>query len=147
MLLILFLPGLLWIRAQEEEGQAALHRIIQERNATLLQSLLDGDANRYSTLFTENAFIMYPGVPILRGRENIYRERASNLKKVKVLDGKIRTTELDYSGNLAYEIGSFQYTLKAEGKEARVVNGKYLVIWKRGPDGIWYIKGDVGLPD
>ena len=133
--------------AQDETGRTALRVIIEERNASILKSLLAGDAAAYAAHFTENAFMMFPGAPLIRGRENILREREADFKKIKVIDGKIETLDLDYSGDLAYEIGAFRYSFKSNEGQVRDVKGKYLVIWKRSSDGIWLVQGDVGLQD
>jgi len=64
-----------------------------------------------------------------------------------VLDGVIRTEELQVSGDLAYEIGKFSYTIRVAGEQARVVGGTFLTVWQRQPDGNWLCQVDAGLPE
>ena len=67
------------------------------------------------------------------------------MKQYQLQNGIISTQDLVVVDDLAYEMGSFSFTLKAPDKPATVQTGRYLTIWQRQPDGKWLIKTDSGL--
>lgn len=124
-----------------------VRKAIDEANAKSLQTWKDGDAAGFASLFTEDATAMTLSHANVRGRQQIQELRAQTVKYIKLVDGKITTEELGVSGDLAYEIGSFSYTLQPVGKKSQVLGGRYLVVWRHQKDGSWKIQVHAGLPD
>jgi ketosteroid isomerase-like protein len=54
----------------------------------------------------------------------------------------LTTTDLEQSGDYAYEIGDFTLQVPVEGGDPTTATGNYLVVWKRGEDGAWRLKID-----
>ena len=63
------------------------------------------------------------------------------------VEKEITTKAAFAMGDLAYETGSYTFTIVAEGKEARAVKGRYVEVWKKQTDGSWKMYRDIGLPD
>ncbi|HYW42094.1 MAG TPA: DUF4440 domain-containing protein [Bryobacteraceae bacterium] len=97
-----------------------------------------GDAETISRMYTEDAELLIPEAPILRGREAIAhaweRILGSGGNNVRVDIGEVQE-----SGDWAYEIGRFS----ASTPNGSVFQaGKYIVIWKRY-SGEWKIHRDI----
>ena len=88
------------------------------------------DAARIGNLYTEDATLLPPGSPMIKGRQNIQQFWISFFD-AGASDGKLTTVEVNAMGDVAYEIGAFEANLPGAGKS----HGKYVVIWKRQPDG------------
>ncbi len=130
-----------------DDLEAVKHQI-QVHNQTHLKGLIAGDPEACASIYAPDTLILYPGRPPLSGNEGVYRERRRAFDKARVLDGSLELISLEISGEMAYEIGTFSYTIQAlDQNEARIVKGKYIVIWQRQPDGRWLRKVDAGLPD
>src|SRR5688572_22887145 len=94
------------------------------------------DAPKLATFYAEDATLLPPGSPMIRGRSNIL-EFWRGFLAAGASDPKLTIVSVEHSGDLASEIGTY---------EARVpdpvtgtvgpASGKYLVVWKRSGGGI-----------
>ncbi len=92
------------------------------------------DAAALASFYTEDATLMPPGSPPIKGRSNI-KAFWNSFLNAGASDPKLRVVELGSAGDLAYEIGAFEANMpNPQGNIARTA-GKYLVVWKRQPDG------------
>ena len=124
----------------------ALKEVIAKRNEDYKQALLEGNAEALAAFYTDDATTLFPGVPMVKGRASILEDKRSDFTKIRVVSADVRMLELSASGDLAYEIGTFSYTFAGRGGSTRFVDGRYVLIWRRGDDGIWRIQVDAGLP-
>ena len=92
------------------------------------------DAAAIANLYSEDASLLPPGSPPIKGRANIGAFWQSFIN-AGGSDGKLHTVDVGISGDMAYEIGGFEAILPSpQGGTARAA-GKYVVIWKRQSDG------------
>ena len=92
------------------------------------------DAATIANMYTDDATLMPPGSPPIKGRNNI-QQFWQSFMDAGAGDVKLRVTEVNSFGDTAYEIGSFEANLpNPQGGTVRG-QGKYVVIWKRQPDG------------
>ncbi len=92
------------------------------------------DAVTIANFYTEDASLLPPGSPIVKGRQNI-QQFWKAFFDAGASDGKLTVVDVKPFGDLAYEIGTFEANLPTTpGKTARA-QGKYVVIWKRQTDG------------
>ena len=93
------------------------------------------DATTISSLYDENATLLPPGAPPIKGRQNI-RDFWKNFLEAGAVDPVVRPVSVEGAGDLAYEIGEYQVTLpNPQGGGTSRQHGKYLVVWKRQSDG------------
>jgi uncharacterized protein (TIGR02246 family) len=92
------------------------------------------DAAAIAGLYTENATLMPPGAPSIKGRANIQAFWQAFFA-AGASDVKVRPVEVSSSGDMAYEIGAFEAILPNPQGGTSPATGKYLVAWKRQPDG------------
>jgi ketosteroid isomerase-like protein len=62
-------------------------------------------------------------------------------------DLSLETTEIDVHGDMAYGIGRYHMTVEPPGGPRTEQAGKYLVVYKRQPDGAWRAVADMFSPN
>jgi uncharacterized protein (TIGR02246 family) len=100
------------------------------------------DAARIGALYAEDAVLMPPNQEMVRGRAAIQAFWQ------KILDGgakdlSLTTMHVAVSGDVAYEAGTYQFTLAAPGAQPVTDRGKYVVGLRREADGKWRMAYDV----
>lgn len=121
---------------------------IAAANQEYARALVAGDARAMAAVFTDDGEV----VPTLQrgfvsGRPAIEAYNASRLEARRFLDVVITTVHLGVSGDLAWETGTSSVTMQ-QGESASVtVTGRYLAVWKRGPDGRWRIRAELPITD
>lgn len=95
--------------------------------------------DRISLLYTEDAEWFVPQAPILKGRRAIAQAWSGIIGSGGNFL-RIETSEVEETGDWAYEVGRFQ----ASEPDGTVLNsGKYIVIWKRQATGEWKTHRDI----
>ena len=87
-------------------------------------------------LYTEDASLLPPNEPIVTGRKNIQQYWQGAID-AGILDVSVTTIATGSEGDLGYEIGRFQMTIRQPDGTALTENGKYAELLKRGADGSW----------
>ena len=102
-----------------------------------------GEADTISKMYTEDAKLLVPEMPIVKGREAIGQVWAMILGS----GGNrvcVDVHEVEESPDWAYDAGTFQAT----APNGDTLNaGKYIVIWKRQPSGELKIHRDIFAHD
>ncbi|HEX3497848.1 MAG TPA: DUF4440 domain-containing protein [Stellaceae bacterium] len=107
--------------AMAQSVKASIDRV----NQNFVSIFAKGDAAGLAAFYTEQATILPPGAPMMKGRKNIeafWKQAMTSLK-----DLKLQTVEVEgLGGASAREIGTFT----AESGQQQVV-GKYVVVWRK----------------
>jgi uncharacterized protein (TIGR02246 family) len=107
------------------------------------ESLNSGDLERWLALWTEDGVQMPPDEPAIAGKDNIRARNEAVLDKF-TLDIGVTNQEVEAAGDFAYSRGTYKARLMPkEGGAPVAVNGKYLTILARQPDGSWKIHRDI----
>jgi uncharacterized protein (TIGR02246 family) len=92
------------------------------------------DAAAIGNMYAEDATLLPPGSPLIKGRQNI-QQFWQGFFNAGASDAKLRVVDVQASGDTAYEIGAFEANLpKPQGGGTVRTQGKYVVVWKRQPD-------------
>src|SRR5262249_54459827 len=94
-----------------------------------------------AALYTEDAVLMAPELPEIRGRQAI-ADFLSHLPRIEKFTWERH--EVVGGNDLAYSWGA--YTMVSYAPQARhpiTEKGKYLEIWRKQPDGSWKISRDI----
>jgi len=125
--------------------KAEVQKAINTGNAAYISTWQHGLAHSFAMLYADDGAVVNGDGTITRGRANIEAAKISDMRQEALLNGIISTEDLVVEDDVAYEMGSYSFTLKAPDKPQTVEVGRYLTIWQRQPDGKWLIKTDAGL--
>ena len=111
--------------------------------ARYVASLSAGDADGWATLWMEDGVQMPPDAPPVVGRAQI-REKLRGLLAQFRFDMRIQTEEVRTAGDFAFARGMYQATLTPKaGGPGMPIDGKFMTIFARQPDGTWLIYRDI----
>jgi uncharacterized protein (TIGR02246 family) len=99
-----------------------------------------GDAAAVAAMYTPDGAVLPPGAARADGREAIERFWRGAID-AGAGEIALRPEEVVEAGDLAYEVGSA--TLKPRAGGAPPASVKYVVVWRRGQDGVWRLHRDV----
>ncbi len=122
--------------ADVEAAKAAISEIWENYSAFVMK----GDSKAWLSQLDEDFIQMPPNSPA-RGKAEIAKGIQAGWAKRKVLTFNINAEENVIAGDLAYSRGTYDSERVAGGKTSRI-NGKFLTILKRQPDGSWKIYRD-----
>ena len=92
------------------------------------------NASKLAGIYASEATLLPPSSPMIKGTSNIQAFWQKFLD-AGAADPKLQTVSVESSGDLAYEIGTFQAMMPQPSGGASRSSGKYLVVWKRQNDG------------
>lgn len=98
-----------------------------------------GDAEALASLVTEDALLWGPGMDEVRGRDAIRAAAEGMFAAMSISDFEIESSELSVHGDAAYELATYSETVTYQGAEPSAVRARYLIVWKRDPDGAWRV--------
>ncbi len=96
------------------------------------------DAKAAAALYTEDAVLIPPGEPLVRGRAAIEEYWKGAIEAGGVRDVSVETIDASSSGSLGYETGNYVLTANGPNGEAIIDKGRYVELLRRGADGKWY---------
>jgi len=95
-----------------------------------------------ANFYAEDAQFLPPNLPAFVGRPAI-QQALEGLIAAGLNQLTLRTDKIEVSGDLTYAIGKYQLTIKpASGAEIHD-EGKYLLVYRRQPDGQWRAVADM----
>lgn len=115
---------------------------IAAANAAFAKSFNAGDAAAVASHYTEDASVLPPGANRADGRaaiEAFWKGAIDGGLKNLTLKG-IKVGARD---DLAYEDGVFTLDVPGSNGAMTTINGKYIVVWKKGSDGAWRLYRDI----
>ena len=92
---------------------------------------LESDTAKALAVISDDILIMAPGIADVRGRDATRAFFAQQMQTIRVLSLTVNATERVFSGDYAFEVGTYAETLQPrEGKPFDIV-GRYIMIWRR----------------
>lgn len=119
-----------------------VRKAIEEGNAKFGNAVRKGDGAAIAALYTEDATLLPPDSDAIKGRAGIEAFWKGGLR-MGIKEAVLTTVDVSAAGDLAYEIGRFALKVQPEGKGVVESKGKYVVVWKKGPDAIWKLHADI----
>lgn len=128
-------------RVLAQEATTEAEGVFEEAYAAFSAAYRAGDAEAVAALYADDAFYLAPGDEIERGDVGRHFGFLSSFEPGAGPIIEFEVVDRDVSGGLAYDIGYF--TFRQDGAPAESAGrGKFIVIWKRGEDGVWRIHAD-----
>jgi len=102
------------------------------------------ELERCLSFYTEDACVLPFNAPIAQGKDQI-RHVWSMLMSNPGYSLRFGPTKIEVarSGDLAYEIGTFDLTLASDAGKPNAMSGKYVVVWKKQANGMWKTAADI----
>lgn len=131
------------VRAQEIDEEAAEASLMKaDRAMSEAQATSNSPLETFMAHATDDVTVLAPDTPMAQGKE----AARPIFAKMYSMPGFALTwepTTADVSGDLGYTIGT--YHMEFEGPEGRSValDGKYMTIWEKQPDGTWKLAVDM----
>ena len=102
-----------------------------------------GDISAWLSLWTENGVQMPPNEPPVIGKDQI-QKRNKTVLDLFTFEIEITVEEIQVAGNWAFSRGIYTMTASPKNGDQPVpVDGKFMTILKRQPDGGWKIHRDI----
>ena len=114
---------------------------ILERYQHWMRSIRARDLDAILDLYADDATYMPPGKPAFSGKQALREIWASYLQRDGFVANYFPTIHLSAAGDMAYDIGRYQISMKKEGRPV-AFEGKYVVVW-RLEDGRWKAVVDI----
>ena len=108
-----------------------------QMNRDFAAALNAKDAAAAAGLYTEDAVLIPPGEPVVRGRSAIEEYWRNALELGGVREVSVETMDALSSGALGYETGSFVLTADGPDGEPVIDRGRYIELLRLEPDGTW----------
>ncbi len=140
LIVLLFITGCTSQEVPDNKADMAAVNTIWSNYESSLEA---GDIDAWLALWTENGVQMPPNEAMVVGIDRL-RERNGAALEQFTFEMDIASEEVEVSGDLAYSRGVYTATLNPKhGGQAIPIDGKFMTILKRQPDGAWKIHRDI----
>jgi ketosteroid isomerase-like protein len=128
-------------RSVEAQGSQSDSAAISEAGRQFSAAYMRGDAAAVTALYTPDAVIFPERSDAITGHEDIKRYWTQG-KGRRVTRHQLTPTRVVVDGKHAYDYGTFEIAGERDGKAWGPFRGKYLVVWRREPQG-WRMQLDM----
>lgn len=118
-------------------------QLIRAMDTEFVRNVNGGDvAALVSAFCAEDANVLPPHAPIVAGAAAI-REFWQGMISAGLRMSVLEANRIEESGDLAYGSGVYELTVSPPGKGIVSDKGKYVVVYRRQPDGSWKAVADI----
>lgn len=138
--------------ASSSGGASRRPDLLEEREALMVadRAMFEAEVSSESpvdaflTFCLDDARLLPPGAPMASGKDEIRAVMAA-LHELPgySLEWSPVTAGVGGAGDLGYTIGTYRMEYRDPGGDPVVIDGKYLTVWKRQPDGGWMVAVDM----
>lgn len=114
---------------------------ILEQSRRFSAAYVAGDVDTLVSIYTEDGVAAPGGRDFVRGQEALRRLWTLPEGRV-VTQHRATPSELHVDGDLAYDWGYYEGAAGPPDAQ-QPFSGKYLIVWRRGPDGVWRMAHDM----
>jgi uncharacterized protein (TIGR02246 family) len=144
LLVSMFLTGCGQFNVQTGSNREADERAIRDLDAEWAKAAAAKNVDQVMTFYADDASIFMPNEPIAMGKPAIRVEWTKLTSNPGyALSFSPSRVDVAKAGDMAYEFGV--YNLMLTGPDGKPINdrGKYVVVWKKQPDGKWKAVADI----
>ena len=114
---------------------AAIQRVIDSAQMRYIDAAIKGDVAALGSFYTDDAMVLAPNEKLVSGRAAIDESNKQMFAAMKVSGLKLKSSDVQASGDFVVETGSYEQTVQPKTGKAFHDVGKYVVVWKKQPDG------------
>jgi ketosteroid isomerase-like protein len=141
---LMFLTGTATLGFAQMSKQSADESEIRKSDAAWSQAAESKDLDKFVSFYADDASALPFNAPIAHGKVQIRQLWSQLMSKPGFgLSFTPTNVEVSKSGDMAYEIGTFQLKLNDPQGNATTTPGKYVVVWKKQPTHNWKAVADV----
>ncbi len=130
-------PGMVSAAGQSEEQR------IRDLDKEWSAAAASKDAAQTAAFYAEDGSLMPFNGPIVNGKVKIQETWAGLMAKPGfALHFEPTRIVMAKSHNMAYDIGTFELTMNDDKGKPVTMVGKFLVAWKKQPNGEWKVEAD-----
>jgi ketosteroid isomerase-like protein len=137
--------GLLYVadpvRAQVADSAGAAASIA-ESAAAFSRALEGGDATAMTGQYVDDATLIPPSGRLVIGRDAILAFWTPRNPDFRTLEHSLTTDRLVVTEDVAMEVGTWRQRGQLREETPTESAGRYLVVWRRQPDGSWKMQFD-----
>jgi len=105
------------------------------------------DAAKLASFYADDAVVMTPDAPLIRGREDMQKSLEAMMKMKPEFTFTTAKVEVARSGDLAYNWGTGKMAVKDKKGKVTETTFKSPSVWKKQADGSWKMIVDAWIPD
>ncbi|HET6639780.1 MAG TPA: DUF4440 domain-containing protein [Gemmatimonadota bacterium] len=128
--------------AQVETDSTAAAEGIALSAQAFSRALERGDAEGMAAQYVDDAVVVPPGGRMIAGRDSIRVFWTPRNPDFRTLAHSLTTDRLEVVGDVAIEVGTWRQEGQLRNEAPRVSAGRYQVVWRRQPDGVWKMQFD-----
>jgi uncharacterized protein (TIGR02246 family) len=106
----------------------------------LVASFEDADPAAWVDHYTDDAIFVAPGMAAIEGRDALL---AHARQMTPLSSARIDAQTSDGDGDIAATLGSASWVNGPKGSDATTSRVRFLIVWRREPDGRWRIAREV----
>lgn len=126
--------------------EAAAAAICAAEQAFAARVKANGEAAGFrDSMDPKDGLVFGKGVDPARGAAAIYAFHGGGAPDAGLLEWTPKEVQVGTAGDFGFTWGTWRYSLKAN--PAKAITGRYLTVWRKGPDGVWKGAADIGVPD
>jgi ketosteroid isomerase-like protein len=130
--------------APQPPDMTKLKKTTDEFNAASKDALMSGNAEKSNAWYEENATELNPGMAMIKGKAAILEAQNTMMKSgMKITAVTMNQTDLQASGTMAYESGTYEMSMSVPKMGDVTDRGKYMTIWHQQADGSWKVYADM----
>lgn len=127
---------------------AAVRQAIEANDARFDSAAMKGDSAALTSFYADDAILMLSNMPAARGHDAIAKTFGGMTSSAKLSTFKLTTQDVIVAGDYAIETGALEMAVQAaKGAKPTSTMNKYLVVWKKQPDGSYKILRDIANSD
>ena len=132
----------------KEPDMTALKKTVDEFNAASKDAMMGGDMQKVLAYYDDNAMEMAPNMAVIKGKDAIKAFMEQMMKsEMKMTAVNFTTVDLQASGTIAYEIGTYDMSMSAGKMGEMNDKGKYISVWREQADGTWKLVAETWNTD
>ena len=124
------------------DSTPSVRAAIEAGNSGLIAAIEKGDSVAAASFYDPQAMAMPNGMDAAVGRENIVKMFGA-MSAMNLTNMKLEIHDVVTSGDLAVETGHYEWTLTPPKGKPTTDKGKYVVAWRKQPDGSWKLFRDI----
>jgi uncharacterized protein (TIGR02246 family) len=124
---------------------AAIAKQIQTMDADWSHAANVGDIEKCISYYADDGLLLEPGSPSASGKEAFRKSWTALVSGPQYVSLTFSSTKVTVAqaGDMAWDVGIYQWTTKDKTGKTSTEAGKYLEVWQKQVDGSWKVAVDI----